>query len=191
MPEFLGFANQNMSTPSVRAAGRRLFTAFNPGDTSWICPATGYYTWTLRGGGGGTSGGNGGGAGGSCQVTVLLFRNQVVTFSVGRGVGRSINANGGDTVLTFRSGLVVTGGGGVSGNSGGAGGAATGGDINIAGSASVGGLGGVAPAIGAYSAGATAISNNQDGPGTGASTSGGGTSNGGGSGIIYLQAGKV
>jgi hypothetical protein len=178
-----------MNGARSRAASAIVYvTALNPGDTSWVCPATKYYTITARGAGGGVSGGSGGGSGGATQKTELIRFGEIVTLSIGRAGGRGINGNGGDTVVTFPSGNVMTAGGGVGPTTGGT---AAGGDLNVPGNAAVSGAGGNAPAIGNFPAVAAALSNNTNGAGTGGSTDGGSTNQGGGQGIVIIQSGKA
>jgi hypothetical protein len=183
MSQFLGLANQNCAgAPTNGSTASRYFTSFNPGDTSWTCPATGYYTFTGIGGGGGTNGVLNGGSGGATQKTALIFTGQVVAFSVGRGSNNGGTPTG--TTVTFPSGEVMTAGPGQGGAAGGAGGTATGGDLNVSGNA-----GGVGPTIGRFVGSPIIAGPNPPGVGAGAVITGSQIC--GGSGILYLQAGKV
>lgn len=184
----LGFKTQSMAGRTANKVPRALFTAFNPGDTSWTCPATGYYTFTIRGPGGYDLAG--GASGAAAQVTRLLFTGQVVSFVIGRGQGLT-GATGANSVLTMPSGLVVTAGAAAGATPG----TATGGDTNVSGAGSPGGnVGGNAPAIGSFPAVAATPAGNATtpGPGAGGGSNGGGPpANAGGPGILFVKYGKA
>lgn len=178
----LGFRSQNMDGRSGSRVPSAYFTALNPRDTSWTCPATGYYTFTLRGGGarGSTAGGQGASAA-AAQYTALIFFGQVVLCAIGGGGPAQASGAGQDSTITMPSGKVITAGGGNDATPG----VASGGDTNVDGLVS-----GIAPAIGNFPAALPSTTNKGAGPGTGGVTVTGPDFVSGGSGILYIQFGR-
>jgi hypothetical protein len=105
---------------------------FPPGTHTWSPPKAGYWKFVYWGGGGGSFSASGG-SGAYGEVTRFLTPAQSVSISVGMG-GHS-SAAGQTTTLIFSNGLQASASGGA--NDGGAGGTATGGDVNLSGSAGV------------------------------------------------------
>ena len=130
--EALGLSRENFGHLLVYSAGNYSFTV----------PKEGMGLWRFAAWGGGETPGNSSGAGGALAI-------KDVYLSDGQAVGVSVGGAGAQTVLTFAQGIVVAGAG-----SGGVGGAATGGDINVSGSAPVGQNGGAAGSYGEFRGGA-------------------------------------
>jgi hypothetical protein len=137
-----GLRGQSMGGPKVTSIEAPSYCA--SGTYTFTAPATGYYKFVLWGGGGG--GYNGGsGAGGSsgayAEFTRLMTWGERATVVV--GVPGPLSTPGGDSSVTFADGKVVTAGGGGGGGTSTTVGVASGGDVNINGSAPglVGGAG--------------------------------------------------
>lgn len=169
---------------------------YTPGIYTFTPPQAGLWKFVLWGAGGGCFNGTSGQAAGSgayCETNRRLDPAQNVTIIVGAGSTNS----GGATTVTFPDGTVVSAGGGVTGNSTGVGGVASGGDVNLAGSAAgqagggTGGgtsagttSGGGAPANLPYRGGSGGAANaSGQSPGGGAGAAGPGLQPSGGSGL--------
>lgn len=188
MRGILGFRQQGMNGAARRSSSATVYvTALNPGDTSWTCPATGYYTITARGAGA-THNSSGAPSAGASQKTELIRYGEVVLLSIGRASYRSTSVDGQDTTVTFPSGHVMVAGGG---KTAGTPGTAAGGDLNVSGLVAPGAVGGASPSIGTFASSPATLSNLSVGAGVGSSSDGSSTANSGGSGVVYIQSGKV
>lgn len=118
-----GFVGQKM------AAAKSPFISYTalipPSSTTWTCPRSGYYRFAQWGSGGGGVGSTGGASGSHAQKVVHLNKLQTVAIVV------PDNGSSADCTVTLPDGRVVTAGSA----SGVTPGAASGGDINLAGSA--------------------------------------------------------
>jgi hypothetical protein len=144
----LGFKGQGLA--GEKAPAIAYFTVLNPGDTSWVCPRAGRYTFTIRGGGDcGIVGSNPGGYSGAAAArTIILAGGHTLPISVGRGGSRDTSQGGQPpgrgtaTSITFSDRMMVAeAGNGVTGVAA----SAYGGDLNVAGNTTPGDG---APAIG-------------------------------------------
>lgn len=151
--------------PASSSTGPRS-ASYREGSVSWACPASGKYRFVLNGGGGGGDFGAtlGGGGGGHAQKLRKLRKGELVQIVIGAAAG--VNSVGPTVTITFSDGTVVTATGGAQGGSAGGGGTASGGDINVSGSASSGVPGGLGGFYGAFLAG------NKGGGGGGDATQG-------------------
>lgn len=123
---------------------------FPPGSYTFTPTVSGWWKFVLWGAGGGYSGAAGGGSGSYCEITKFLTTGQTVALVVGVGGYESATAPTNSTA-TFPDGTVATAG---AGTNAGAAGTATGGDVNLSGSASgVAGLGTGGGAAGTGAAG--------------------------------------
>lgn len=168
-----------------KAALAGYFTALNPGDTTWVCPRAGRYTFTIRGGGDcGVVGSNPGGYSGAAAArTLILPSGQIVAVSVGRGGSRDTSQGGQPpgrgtaTSVTFHDRtMIAEAGNGLTG----AAANAYGGDVNVSGSTMANDG---APAIGMFPV-VAASSSPYLVPGAGASNT---TYGPGGPGIVLIS----
>jgi hypothetical protein len=131
----LPIANLPIATLPIAGGGtvaQQPFLFPDPGTLSFTPPVSGYWKFVGWGGGGnGTSGTIAGGSGAYVEITKFLTTSSVVTIVTGTYRG--------DTTFTFSDGTVATAGGAPGGA--GAAGIASGGDINLNGSAGVSGAG--------------------------------------------------
>jgi len=103
-------------------------TNFPPGSHSWTPPEAGWYKFCAWGHGGIGNATGSGGSGGYCEITRSLAPGQTVTIVVGQCPFGSGATN---TTITFPDGKVVTAGS----TDGATAGTASGGDVNLAGTA--------------------------------------------------------
>lgn len=198
---------QGMGVPR-KGGGVGYAANLSKGATAFVAPSSGRFKFHAWGGGWGGDGASGGASGSYLEITRNLAKGQVVAVTV--GVAGSLSTSPGDTTLTFPNGSVATAAAGASRSTGGV---ATGGDVNLNGSApgtgggsgangsgTGGGLGGTGDGAsingGAGAPGVLPMSGGRGGGGgvgvqAGASPGGGGRSNDGGGGTPPGGSGLV
>lgn len=136
-----GIARRPIATASGARSTQTAATSpqqFPPGSYTFTPTVSGWWKFVAWGGGEGGSGVTGGGSGGYCEITKFLTTGQTVAVVVGKGFDASSSAT--SSTATFPDGTVATAGAA----SGATGGTASGGDVNLNGSA--GGNGGAGAA---------------------------------------------
>lgn len=145
-----GFVGQSMAAKKKGFSG---FAAqYTPGSYTFVAPLPGYYKFILWGAGDGSN--PGGGSGAYSEKTAFLTPALSVPIVVGIGTAAAV---GGDTTVSLPGAAIVTAGGG----NGATGGVASGGDLNLNGSASgnpgQGSGGGAVGTVGGNPAGAPGV----------------------------------
>lgn len=171
-----GFVAQGMNGKKAPAA--RILAQADSSTGSGSITATNNCVALIYGFGGGGSGGSlgGGGGGGAVYKRARIGAGQTITYSAGAGGAIATAGNdGGDTVITLPSGLVLKATGGRAGNNGRAGGTGVGGDVNR-----TGGAGGAINAAGG---------SGEDGGGVGGLGNASGGGGGGCAGLVSVTPG--
>jgi len=134
---------------------------FPPGSYTFVVPKSGYWKFVIWGPGAtfGAGGTDGGGSGGYCEITRALLSGQSASITVARSGSNSIVTLPDGTVVTAATGTLAGGGAATGGDvnlSGSAGGAAGGNNAGAAGLGTGGGAGGLGGGGGPGGAGAPA-----------------------------------